>query len=398
MKALVNSVLVYFLFPICFAFALLLVFFHVPDGFYLSLFTLLAVVVPVILLLRVFVPLKLELNQSFKVMTQERENRFVVLVFCCAVLLSGPIDVYQNGFKLLDPASYAEFNGVGRYVRHISSLCWTLVPIAFIFLSNIKHRLLLIGYALVFPIIILDRNRLLVSFFCLALCLALESFLPKKKNTVAPSKKGRIVILSLVMVLTFAGLGFFRSGEDAFIIESSGGELSEDALPLREIFYYLPSLLQQVVLYITTPIFNFSTIVNFDFRNEDFLLSQLAPFGRDMFDAYPYAPVMVPRFNVGTEFYPFLLYGGLPLVLASVVFMACTFLLAGFLLKRYPNIFTFLIFLKIAYAVVFMGFAPQFYLLLNIGFVFMMLILWGFSSLLNGAKLLDEPVQKIELN
>lgn len=397
MKALVNSVAVYFLFPICFAFALLLVFFHVPDGFYLSLFALLAVVVPVVLLFRVFVHLKLELHKSFKLMTQERKNRFVVIVFCCAVFLSGPVDVYQNGFKLLDPASYAEFNGFGRYVRHISSLCWTLVPIAFIFLSNTKHRLLLIGYALVFPIIIIDRNRLLASFFSLALCLALESFLPKK-NTVAPSKKGRIVILSLVMVLTFAGLGFFRSGEDAFIIESSGGELSGDALPLREIFYYLPSFLQQVVLYITTPVFNFATIVHFDFRNEDFLLSQLAPFGRDMFDTYPYAPVMVPRFNVGTEFYPFLLYGGLPLVLASVVFMACTFFLAGFLLKRCPNIFTFLIFLKIAHAVVFMGFAPQFYLLLNIGFVFMMLILWGFSSLLNSAKIIDEPVRKIELN
>lgn len=396
MKALVNSVLLYFLFPICFAFALLLVFFNVPDGFHLSLFALLAVVVPVILLLRGFVPMKLDLSQSFKVMTQQRENRFVVFIFCCFVFLSGPVDVYQNGFKLLDPASYAEFNGIGRYVRHISSLCWTLVPIAFIFLSNSKYRLLLIGYALVFPIIILDRNRLLASFFCLALCLALESFLPNR-NSVTPSKKGRVVILSFVMVLTFAGLGFFRSGADAFIIESSGGELSEDALPLREIFYYLPSLLQQVVLYITTPVFNFATIVNLDFRNEDFLLSQLAPFGRDMFDAYPYAPVMVSRFNVGTEFYPFLLYGGLPLVLVGVVFMACTFLLVGFLLKRYPNIFTFLIFLKIAHAVVFMGFAPQFYLLLNIGFVFMMLILWGVSSLLNGAKIIDKPVKRIDI-
>lgn len=393
MKFLVNSVLVYFLFPICVAFALLLVLFYVPDGFYPSLFALFVVVVSVVLLFRVFVPIKLALDQSFKVMTQERKYQFVVLVFCFAVFLSGPIDVYQNGFKLLDPASYAEFNGVGRYVRHISSLCWTLVPIAFIFVSNFKRRLFLIGYALVFPVIIVDRNRLLASFFGLVLCLALESFLPKK-NAVAPSRKGRMVILPLVMLLTFAGLGFFRSGESAFVIESSGGELSEDALPLREIFYYLPTLVQQVVLYITTPVFNFATIVHFDFKNEEFLLSQLSPFGRDMFDTYPYAPVMVPRFNVGTEFYPFLLYGGLPLVLMSVVFMVCTFLLAGFLLKKYPNIFTFLIFLKIAHSVVFMGFAPQFYLLLNIGFVFLMLILWGGSSLLKGVRLRDGAGRK----
>ena len=385
MKTLVNSVLVYFLFPICLAFALLLVFFYVPDGFFSSLFALLAVVIPAVLWLRIFVPIKLELDQSFKVIAQERKYQFVVFLFCCAVFLSGPVDVYQNGFKLLDPASYAEFNGVGRYVRHISSLCWTLVPIAFIFVSNVKYRFFLIGYALVFPVIILDRNRLLASFFGLVLCLALESFLPKK-NAVVPSRKGRMVILSLVMLLTFAGLGFFRSGEGAFIIESSGGELSEDALPLREIFYYLPTLVQQVILYITTPVFNFATIVHFDFKNEEFLLSQLSPFGRDMFDAYPYAPVMVPRFNVGTEFYPFLLYGGLPLVLVGVIFMVCTFLSAGFFLKKYPNIFTFLIFLKVAHSVVFMGFAPQFYLLLNVGFVFMMLVLWGGASLFNGAS------------
>lgn len=388
MKNLVNSAAAYFLFPICLAFALLLVFFHVPDGFYLSLFSLPILLGLVIFLLRVFIPFRLSLDASFSIIAQNRRHKFVVIVFCCFVFLSGPIDIYQNGFKLLDPASYAEFNGFGRYVRHISSLCWVFVPIAFVFFSNVRYRFVLIGYALVFSVIIMDRNRLLFSFFCLALCLILESSISGGNNSDS-SGKSRGIVLLLIMILLFAGLGFFRSGEDAFAIESSGMGLSEEALPLRDVFYYIPSLFQQVIIYITVPIFNFATIVYFNFSNDEFLLSQFSPFNRELFDVYPYAPVMVPHLNVGTEFYPFLLYGGLPLVFGSIVFMVCIFLSAGFLLKKYPNIFTFLIFLKIAHSVVFMGFAPQFYLLLNVGFFSLMLILWGGASLLDNAKLLD---------
>jgi hypothetical protein len=386
MKTLVNSTLFYFLSPICFSLVLFLVFFHVPNNFHLSLFSLFFVLVSMTLLVRTLIPLRMKIDRSFELMLKSKEHRKTISLFCVVVLLSGPLDVYQNGFKLMDPSSYAEFNGIGRYIRNISSLCWTFVPIAFVFPKDIRFKISLIGYALIFPIVILDRNRLFASFYSLALCLVLMPATSANDSVLRASKRRGLLILAGVVCLTFSGLGFFRSGTDAFVVESSGASLMEGELPLRDIFFYLPSLLQQIILYITTPLFNFATISYFDFLNEEFLLSQLSPFGRDSFDAYPYAPVMVQRFNVGTEFYPFLLYGGLPLVALSIAFMGFSFSIAGLLFKRRPNIFTFLIFLKISYAVVFMGFAPQFYLLLNLAFILLMIFLWILSLISNQTK------------
>jgi hypothetical protein len=151
-------------------------------------------------------------------------------------------------------------------------------------------------------------------------------------------------------------------------------------------------LAQQVILYITTPIFNFATVVSNHFTNQDFLLSQLSPFSRDQFAAYPYSPILVPRFNVGTEFYPFLLYGGMLWVALAFMCLFVSFILAFYLLKRCPNIFTFFIFIKISYNALFMGFAPQFYILLNLMFVILMLLLWFFAELLRISVSLERGI------
>jgi hypothetical protein len=189
------------------------------------------------------------------------------------------------------------------------------------------------------------------------------------------------VSIPVLFISIFAIVGHFRSGS-GFMVPSSGSALKEGAFPLALSFYYLPDLLQQVVLYLTTPIFNFATIVSHDFINPDFLLSQLSPFGREQFDVYPYAPVLVPRFNVGTEFYPFLLYGGLTLFGCAFYIFLLAFALAVILFRKYPNIFTFLIFIKLSYGVLFMGFGPQFYILLNVMFILLMFVLWFLSKVL----------------
>jgi hypothetical protein len=142
------------------------------------------------------------------------------------------------------------------------------------------------------------------------------------------TSRKRILLIAGAVVIVFSGLGTLRSGLEAFAIESSGSALREGMLPLKEAFYYLSPLLQQIILYVAMPIFNFATIFAEGFLNQDFLLSQLSPFGRDMFDAYPYAPVLVARFNVGTEFFPWLTYGGFPLVVLSFSFMMTCFVLA----------------------------------------------------------------------
>ena len=373
---LLNSRYFYFIFPIYFSLTLILIFYNVPNGFHASLISLFIVITPVVFLSEFIYPGRLEIDKSYQYLIKNEKYKIVMIMLSCIVLLSGPIDVYINGFKPLDPLSYAEFSGVGRYIRHISISCWILIPISYIFIKNLNIRRALIVYAVVFPMIILDRNRLLMSFYTLIFCIFNGLNSCAEGSETSRRGAGYFYLIALGFILAFSLLGLYRSG-DVFLVESSGEHLEFGALPLSTTFYKLPELLQQVVLYITTPIFNFSTIVYFDFLNDIFLLSQFSPFGRDLYDVYPDAPVMVDRFNVGTEFYPWLLYAGLPAVVGSFAFMLFFFFGSVHLLKRCPNIFTLIIFLRISYTVLFMGFAPQFYILLNFAFISLMLGIWG---------------------
>ncbi len=386
-RSLFNSVGIYVSFPLLLALALILIFFHIPIELILYLATLPALALTATVIIKNFLIRRLSVSKSFHATFVRRRHAFIIHIFTLLVLVCGPIDVYINGFKLLDPLSYADLNGNGRYVRHISSLCWTLIPIAFIFHHKTKTKAFLIFYAVIFAIIIIDRNRLLAAFYALALCSALtpDSVSATPKVTAKWGKR-HLLLLTITVIAVFAGLGALRSGAEAFMVESSGTILTEGMLPLRDIFYYLSPLLQQILLYIAMPMFNFATVFFEGFLNTEFLLSQLSPFGRDMFDAYPYAPVLVARFNVGTEFFPWLTYGGILLVIPIFVFMVMCFIFAERLFKKSPNIFTLLIFLRLSYLMLFMGFAPQFYILLNIGFIVLMLGMWAISSWLVSGK------------
>lgn len=384
MNAFLNSKLFYVLFPIYFPLALVLVFFNVPVGFYPSLLTLCFIVTCVFVLFGIFFPGKMRIDQSYASIVIGKRHRQFIMLMCISIIVSGPFDVLVNGFKLANPLTYAEFNGIGRYIRHISSLCWALVPISFIFCKSRKLRLALILYAIIFPILIVDRNRLFMSFYSLIFCIALAP--PKVEAARRPKRSGRFNMLIILLVLAgiFSLLGLFRSG-DSLLVETSGNVLTSGAFPLRGVFFELPALLQQIVLYVAVPTFNFATIVFYGFRNKEFLLSQFSPFSRD--DAYQFAPVMIERFNVGTEFYPWLLYGGVPWVVFSIVMLVLAFFVAVRLLRKFPNIFSLLIFLKISYSVLFMGFAPQFFILLNLVFILLMVILWTCSSALRSVTM-----------
>lgn len=380
MKSLLNSSAFYFLAPIYAGLFLVLIFFNIPKDFLPSLLALGTAVTVIFLLSRAIHPFDLGLEVVFKRLTAKPDHKKTILLLIFAIIASGPIDIYVNGFKLLNPMTYAEFNGAGRYVRHISSLCWILVPASFLFFRGFLPKFFLNAYAIIFPILIVDRNRLFMAFFALLICLV---FFGRKKeqSEIVPRQVSQLKIILLIcaMLAIFAIVGYFRSG-NSFIVDTSGEVLIPGSFPLRGIFSDLPGLLQQIVLYVAAPAFNFATILFYDFRNEEFLLSQLSPFGREAFEAYPYAPVMVERFNVGTEFYPWLLYGGISLVVATLVVMILTFIISVILLRSYPNIFTLLIFLRISYIVLFMGFAPQFFILLNAMFIILMLALWLASS------------------
>ena len=377
MKSLLNSRYAYLVYPIFGQLAILLTFMHVPQDFWLSLWVLPLLVMSITFISKMIYPNKFIIEKSYIQIFYARKYRKFIVILSWLIIVSMPIDILVNGFKLLNPLTYAEFNGYGRYVRHISSLCWILIPIAFIFINHKRFKQLLIVLAILFPILIIDRNRLFIAFYSLFFCIIFSPTITKIK----PNLRYKTIILLIVAVSIFGLLGQFRSG-DAFFVESSGENFSEGAFPLKDFFYLMPSIIQQVVLYIITPLLNFATIFYDGFRNSDFLLSQFSPFDRDSYDAYPYAPLLVARFNVGTEYFPWLLYGGFHYVAVAAITLTITFFSAYSALKRFPNIFTFLIFLKISYIVIFSGFAPQFYLLMNLVFLVMMVTFWMFASLI----------------
>jgi hypothetical protein len=72
MKALINSTLFYFLFPICCSLILVFIFFHIPDNFYYSLLALLFVVVSTTLLVKLLIPLRMKIDCSFELMLKKK--------------------------------------------------------------------------------------------------------------------------------------------------------------------------------------------------------------------------------------------------------------------------------------------------------------------------------------
>jgi len=376
MNKFIDNHLLYFTTPVFVAVFFLLLFFNIPSSVFEGVVIFLFMVIVVSVLGKIFFPRPLGVVNAVRKIKKSTADILIIAIFSLVVLLSGPVDIYINGFKLLQPDTYADFIGVGRFVRHFSSLCWLFVPIAFLFVKNKKLKVLLVAYAIIFPILIIDRNRLLLSLYALFFC---HSILYNIKRPWF----FYFNVIALVLFV-FSLIGFYRSG-DSFVIDTSGSVLIDGYYPLKEYFFYFPRFAQQIILYISTPIFNFGYIYSLDFKNSIFLISQISPFSREQFELYPYSPILVPRFNVGTEFFPQLMYGGVYLVCLSLVFMLIVFMMSVFYLKKAKNIFSLLIFLKVSHTVLFMGFAPQFYILLNFAFLVVMFFLHFCSMFLNAS-------------
>lgn len=375
MNAILSRSAFYFCVPLVVPALLLFFIFNVPENYYSGVIFLPALSVII------FFPSFFLADRSFKHdifysinllrQTPEYLNLFARL-YAFFILFFCFIDLIVNGVKLLEPGGYADLSATGTHVRHISNMVWTLVPVAYFCVSKPWLRKVLIFCAVVFPILFVDRNRLIQTFYCLVFL----SISMKQGKSFSSSK----LIFSLVCVLAgFAFLGFIRSGEDAFVVSSSGYYLEENSYPLAGWFEILPVGLQQILLYIVSPLFNFATIFESEYRDSSLLVAQIFPFLLNG-SSEANIPVLVPRFNVGTEFFPFLLAGGAWLVVISVVLAAIILFLAKNLFQKNTNIFTLLIFLRVSYCSLMLGFAPQLFTYTNFVFVFLCLFIWYMSN------------------
>jgi hypothetical protein len=289
-----------------------------------------------------------------------QSERWLLCAYAASIVTVGVAEMAIFGVPIFAPETYSDFSGGRLHFRHISNLCWTLVPLGLLGLSrrrSIDYGLILFGLA--FPVIAVDRNRLIAALLAGLLIILLRR--------TRPISLVWVVATAFAIAAAFGGIGLYRSGD---VIHST--------LNFSQLYLDMPSLFRGVLLYIGIGIYNLGAVDATGYRDSGVLLGQLLPF---VFAAPPHEVPLHDRFlNVGTEFLPFAIAGGWPLVPVGVA--VCWALLAGsiWLLLTRPTVFSLLIFLRQAYVAIMTPFAPQALTWTNFGFIFLFLAMWYVSG------------------
>lgn len=343
----------YLALPLLLSCALTLLTYTLPDG-YLDGIALLVVAALVVLVLDGVLGTRLPGVQQFRVQRYAgtRESFLVmalaagVAVFCLLDVALFPIPLFS------DPSSYATLSPLRSHLRHISNMCWILPPIA---LLCVRHRglrtaMVLVGF--VFPIVVIDRNRIFAGLFSFVVVLLL------RRDPARQLPWKRIALLVMAGGAVFSVLGALRSGSLATV-----------ALPFSAFYRAMPQGVQWLLLYISAGPYNFGAILAKGYVNASFLVNQLVPLSGSIATAGTSIPLDAPNINVGTEFFPFLMAWGAPGALVALLALYAALLWSVRRLNASLSIFQVLIFLRIAYACLMSPFAPQAFTWTNFAFI-----------------------------
>ena len=291
---------------------------------------------------------------------------FVALAFAIAVALACLLDLALFPIALIsDPATYATMEGGHEHIRHISDMCWVLPPIALLCARSRLLRVVLIGIALAFPVLVIDRNRLFETLFSLALVVVL------RRDESKPFPWALLAGVALLGAGVFSVLGALRSGS-----------IEHVALPFSAIYLAAPQALKWLLLYVTAGPYNFAAILSKEYDNASFLIHQVVPLSGSVATAGTGIPLDASNINVGTEFFPFLMALG---PAGAVVAMLALYALLAWsvrLLHPQVSLFALLIFLRVAYVCVMAPFAPQAFTWMNFGFIVLCLVLQLLAAIL----------------
>ncbi|MEX1829411.1 hypothetical protein [Luteibacter sp. CQ10] len=281
---------------------------------------------------------------------------FVGLAFGLAVFVFCLLDVALFPAALLhDPGSYATMTGGHEHIRRIADMCWTLPVIGMLCtrVRVLRHALVIAG--LVFPVLVIDRNRIFASLFSMALVMLL------RRDERRPVPWKAVLLLGVIGCGAFAVLGMVRSGSVAQVL-----------LPFGPLYKQAPAGVQWLLLYVTAGPYNFASMLAKGYRDPAVLFGQLLP-GSGV--AMP-LPLDASNVNVGTEFLPFLLAGGPVLAMAA---FGLLYALMRWSVRRLhggpPSFFGLLIFLRMAYVCAMAPFAPQAFIWMNFGFIGLCLLM-----------------------
>jgi hypothetical protein len=358
--------------PILLACSLTLLTYDLPDG-YLPGILLLMTTAAAILFVDAFSTTRLPAMVSFR---RHRyagtRDAFVALAFAALVVLACLIDLTAFSIPLIDnPASYATMENGREHVRHISDMCWTLPPIGLLCVRRrwLRNALILVG--LVFPILVIDRNRLFAGLIAMALVIVF------RRDESRPLPWKIIGLLALAGGVAFSVLGTLRSGS-----------IEHVTLPFGSLYLAMPQAIKWLLLYTSAGPYNFGGILARHYVNTDFLVNQLVPFNGSVATAGTDIPLDASNINIGTEFFPFAMAMGPLGAVAAMVGLYAMLRWSAWLLRR-ASLFPLLIFLRVAYVAVMSPFAPQAYTFTHVGFIALCLAMQLFAAWLPDRRARD---------
>ncbi|AKC81220.1 membrane protein [Xanthomonas arboricola] len=366
MSTLLRRPATYLALPMLLSCALTLLTYALP-GDYLDGIALLAAAAAATCVLDAVLRVQLPAVERFRAYRYTgTRDAFLVMTLAAVVTLFCVVDVALFPIPLFsDPSSYATLSPLRAHVRHISNMCWILPPIALLCVRHRGLRAAMLTLGFVFPIVVIDRNRIFAGLFSFVLVMLLRRD-PARR---LPWKTIGLLVLAGGGV--FSILGALRSGSLATV-----------ALPFSALYRAMPQGVQWLLLYISAGPYNFGAILAKGYVNASFLVNQLVPFSGSIATAGTSIPLDAPNINVGTEFFPFLMAWGAPGALLALLALYAGLVWSVRLLNRSLSIFHVLIFLRIAYACLMSPFAPQAFTWTNFGFVALCLVLHACTVLL----------------
>ncbi len=364
MKRLLCLPSTYLALPLLLSCALTLLTYDLPVD-YLSGLLLLAVVAAAILLFDVQAGVRIPPPARFRVRSYAgTRDAFVALafagliaLFCVLDLALFPIPLFNN------PSSYAAMGGGREHVRHVSDICWVLPPIALLCARSRWLRTTLIAIGFLFPILVIDRNRVFATVFSFALVILL------RRDEARPLPWKAAGLLGFAGVSVFSVLGMLRSGTLDYI-----------TLPFSAMYRAAPEGIKWLLLYASAGPYNFSAILAKGYLNPSFLTHQVVPLSGSVATAGTGIPLDAPTINVGTEFFPFLMAWGPVGAVAAIVALYAMLRWSVRRLRASVSLFAVLIFLRVSYVCVMAPFAPQAYTWTNAGFIGLCLLMQAFAA------------------
>ncbi|MDG2536325.1 hypothetical protein P5Y53_01465 [Dyella jiangningensis] len=366
MRALLRLPSAYLCLPMLLTCGLTMFVYDLPPG-YMEGIVLLMTAAGAIMAFDVMAGLRLPSSAAFLAYRYvgTRES-FVALAFAALIIVFCVLDLTLFPIPLIDaPSSYARMEGGRDHVRHISDMCWVLPPIGMLCTRNKWLRTTLVLIGLVFPVLVIDRNRIFAALFSTALVMVF------RRDASRPLPWKTVLVLAIVGATVFSVLGVLRSGT-----------LETVTLPFSDDYRSMPVGVRWLLLYASAGPYNFASLLAKHYANATFLINQVVPMAGSVATAGTDIPLDASNINVGSEFLPFLLALGPVGAIASMIALYAW--LRWSVSRLYPRVslFGLLIFLRMSYVCLMSPFAPQAFTWTNAGFIAVCLLLQALVVLL----------------